>query len=111
MNLDSTLTLSSHIEKTTGKFRQRVILLSYMAKYLSPSIIDRLYKGYVRPVAEYASPLWQPRTRGTYIRAATGTSCPTVPVPERCYSSWPHAEGGDLPAGQLAQLVVEAAHP
>ena len=67
--LDSTLTLSSHIEKTIGKFRQRVILLSYMAKYLTPSIIDRLYKGYVRPVAEYASPLWQPRL--TVLEALT----------------------------------------
>ena len=32
-----------------------------MAKYLSPDIVDKLYKGYVRPVVEYSSPLWHSR--------------------------------------------------
>ena len=36
-------------------------MLSYMAKYLSPDIVDKHYKGFVRPVVEYASPLWHSR--------------------------------------------------
>ena len=44
----------------TSRFRQRAVLLSYiyMAKYLSPDIVGKLYKDYIRPVVEYASPLW-----------------------------------------------------
>ena len=59
--LDSRLSYSAHIEGVTSRFRQRVVLLSYMAKYLSPDIVDKLYKGYVRPVVEYSSPLWHSR--------------------------------------------------
>ena len=59
--LDSRLSYSAHIEEVTSRFRQRVVQLSYMAKYLSPDIVDKLYKGYVRPVVEYSSPLWHSR--------------------------------------------------
>ena len=59
--LDSKLSCSAHIEGVTSRFRQRVVLLSYMAKYLSPDIVDKLYKGYVRPVVDYSSPLWHYR--------------------------------------------------
>ena len=59
--LDSRLSYSAHIEGVTSRFRQRVVLLSYMAKYLSPDILDKLYMGYVRPVVEYSSPLWHSR--------------------------------------------------
>ena len=59
--MDSRLSYSAHIEGVRSRFRQRVVLLSYMAKYLSPDIVDKLYKGYVRPVVEYSSPLWHSR--------------------------------------------------
>ena len=57
--LDSQLKFQDHITMITSKFRQRVVLLSYMAMHLTDRIVDRLYKGYVRPTIEYASPLWQ----------------------------------------------------
>ena len=59
--LDSRLSYSAHIDGVTSRFRQRVVLLSYMAKYLLPDIVDKLYKGCVRPVVEYSSPLWHSR--------------------------------------------------
>ena len=59
--LDSRLSYSAHIEGVTSRFRQRVVLLYYMAKCLSLDIDNKLYKGYVRPVVEYSSPLWHSR--------------------------------------------------
>ena len=38
--------------------RYIIVLLSYMSPNLTPALIARLYKGYVRPSIEYASPLW-----------------------------------------------------
>ena len=40
--LDSRLSYSAHIEGVTSRFRQRVVLLSHMAKYLSPDTVDKL---------------------------------------------------------------------
>ena len=40
--LDSRLSYSAHIEGVTSRLRQRGVLLSYMAKYLSPDIVDKL---------------------------------------------------------------------
>ena len=59
--LDSRLSYSAHIEGVTSRFWQRVVLLSYMAKYLSRDIVNKPYKGFVRPVVEYSSPLWHSR--------------------------------------------------
>ena len=50
--------VQTHINSVTSNFRRRVVLLSYMSPNLTPALIARLYKGYVRPSIEYASPLW-----------------------------------------------------
>ena len=61
VRLDSRFSCSGHVENVAFRLRQRVFLLSYMAKYLSPDIVNKLHKGYVRPVVEYSSPLWHSR--------------------------------------------------
>ena len=47
-----------HFLQMITKFRQRIVLLCHMASRLPPAAILALYRGYVRPVAEYASQLW-----------------------------------------------------
>ena len=58
ITLDPRLSFQTHINSVTSNFRRRVVLLSYMSPNLTPALIARLYKGYVRPSIEYASPLW-----------------------------------------------------
>ena len=56
--LTPTLDLSTHVQQFTHKFRGRVFLLSTMARLLPFFTISLLYKAYVRPVLEYAVPIW-----------------------------------------------------
>ena len=60
VTLDRHLTFSTQITNITMKFRHRVMILSYMSKTLTPDVVDRLYKGYVRPTIEYAAPACHP---------------------------------------------------
>ena len=57
--LDSNLDFINHVATITTKFRQRAVLLIHMTKRITPAVASRLYTGYVRPVVEYASSLWQ----------------------------------------------------
>ena len=50
---------TNHVATITTKFRQRAVLLIHMTKRITPAVASRLYTGYVRPVVEYASSLWQ----------------------------------------------------
>ena len=58
ITLDPRLSFQTHINSVTSNFRRRIVLLSYMSPNLTPALIARLFKGYVRPSIEYASPLW-----------------------------------------------------
>ena len=58
ITLDPHLSFQTHIISVTCNFRRRVVLPSYMSPNLTSALITRLYKGYVRPSIEYASPLW-----------------------------------------------------
>ena len=57
--LDCNLDFASHVATITTKFRQRDVLLIHMTKRIISAIASRLYTGYVRPVVECTSSLWQ----------------------------------------------------
>ena len=59
--ISSDLTWAKHVEEITKKASSRLYLLS-QAKHASLSTNDRidLYKSLVRPVVEYACPVWHP---------------------------------------------------
>ena len=50
---------TNHVATITTQFRQRAVLLIHMTKHITPAVASRLYTGYVRPVVDYASSLWQ----------------------------------------------------
>lgn len=58
LTLNPQLSFDAYFAKICHTFRQRVNLLCYMGKHLSPSTIMLLYKSYVRPVVEYSIPVW-----------------------------------------------------
>ena len=58
--LDSHLQFRDHIQHVTTSFRQKAVLLCYMTRRLTSTVIHRLYTTYVRPRAEYAAPIWHP---------------------------------------------------
>lgn len=58
VTVTSDLNFQHHFSAIYKAFKQRVNLLVYMGKHLSPPAIISLYKGYVRPTIEYASPIW-----------------------------------------------------
>lgn len=56
--LRSDLKWTDQVNLVLGTFRKRINLLSYMATRLSPFAIKQLYQCWVRPTAEYCSPIW-----------------------------------------------------
>lgn len=58
ISLSPNLDLSPHIRNATHRFRGRVFLLCTMACLLPFSTVSLLYKCYVRPLLEYAVPVW-----------------------------------------------------
>ena len=56
--LTPSLNLSPHIQHITSKFRGRVFLLNHMSNFLPFPAVNLLYKCYVRPLLEYAVPVW-----------------------------------------------------
>ena len=58
VTITPSLNFSDHIKSITHKFRSRVFLLRHMAHFLSASTVNLLYKCYVRPLLEYAVPVW-----------------------------------------------------
>ena len=59
--LSSALDFSSYMRNVTSSFRGRVFLISQMCRPLLPlSALCLLYKCYVRPLLEYAVPVWSP---------------------------------------------------
>ena len=60
---DSRLSFQNHFESVLSKFRQRVNLLCYYVKSSNnkSTHVMILYKGYVRPVVEYAAAVWSCR--------------------------------------------------
>ena len=58
VTITPSLNFSDHIKSITHKFRSRVFLLRHMAHFLSASTVSLLYKCYVRPLLEYAVPVW-----------------------------------------------------
>ena len=59
------LSWSAHLETIISKGTQRAGLLQLMSRNLSLDVIAKLYLYYVRPVLEYASPLWHSATPAT----------------------------------------------
>ena len=58
VQLSSYLKFDNHFNTISKKFQQRVNLLCYMGRYLPYPNIALLYKSYVRPTIEYATPIW-----------------------------------------------------
>ena len=58
LTFQENLAWSAHLDKVISKGTQRAGLLKLMARTLAPEIITKLYLYYVRPVLEYASPVW-----------------------------------------------------
>ena len=52
------LNFHQHYIDMSGKFKQRITLLCYMAQRLTPKAMMLLYKSYVRPVIEYGVVVW-----------------------------------------------------
>ena len=61
VQLTSTLDFTPHYNRIKKLFVQRVNLLCHMSQYLPSDAILILYKSYVRPVLEYAIPVWYHR--------------------------------------------------
>lgn len=58
ITLKPSMSFDDYFKKISGMFRQRVNLLCFMSKHLSPATIMLLYKSYVRPIVEYSIPVW-----------------------------------------------------
>ena len=58
--LSPDLCFRDHFDNIYLKFRQRTNLLRLMASSLHPASLLLLYKSYVRPTVEYATPCWFP---------------------------------------------------
>ena len=65
ITFQSDLSWSAHLEKLISKGTQRAGLLKLMSRTLPSDVIAKLYLHYVRPVLEYASPLWHSATPAT----------------------------------------------
>ena len=65
ITFQSDLSWSAHLEKLISKGTQRAGLLKLMSRTLPLDVIAKLYLHYVRPVLEYASPLWHSATPAT----------------------------------------------
>ena len=58
IHINLCLNFDEHFCSITKKFRSRVNLLRHMSSTLPASAATLLYKAYVRPVVEYATPVW-----------------------------------------------------
>ena len=58
ITLSPNLSFSDHITKTTSKYCSRVFLLCHLTRCLPAPTINLLYKCYVKPLLEYAVPVW-----------------------------------------------------
>ena len=50
IRLDSKLSFSAHLEVAIAKSRKAIVMLKFMSKYLSRSMLSELYKLYVDPI-------------------------------------------------------------
>ena len=60
VELSSDLTWAAHINKTCKKANKSLAFLRRNLKIKDPKIKEMAYKGLVRPVLEYCSPVWNP---------------------------------------------------
>jgi len=67
VQLTPKLNFDAHFTTISTIYKQRVNLLCYMGKYLDAPTIMLLYKSYVRPMVEYAIPVWCFRLTNTQL--------------------------------------------
>gem|GEM_PF-6289982 len=61
------LKFSDHFDSIFKRFQQRVNLLCFMGRHMTPPTIALLYKSYVRPTIEYAIPVWSFRATAAQL--------------------------------------------
>ena len=53
MILDSCLNFNSHVKEKIINARRGTGVIRYLSKYVSPDVLDQMYKLYVRPHLDY----------------------------------------------------------
>ena len=66
VTMDSVLSFSIHIKNLVSKARQRSFLILRTFISRDPALLTKAFLTYVRPLLEYASPIWSP-SYSTYI--------------------------------------------
>ena len=61
--IDPTLSFTDHINTTVNKARSLSGLINISITYKSSDIMLPLYKAFIRPILEYANPVWHPHLR------------------------------------------------
>ena len=61
--IDPTLSFTDHINTTVNKARSLSGLINVSITYKSSDIMLPLYKAFIRPILEYANPVWHPYLR------------------------------------------------
>ena len=61
--MDSTLKFNAHIDHIVAKARRRAYLIRKCFVSRDPDLLIRAFNVYVRPLLEYASPVWSPQYR------------------------------------------------
>lgn len=64
ITVTSDLKWAAHIGKTIKKVNSVVYMISLTFKNLSPELVLTIYKIYIRPILEYAVPVWNPYFAG-----------------------------------------------
>ena len=60
--IDDKLTFSCHILSSTKKANKQSIIMSRCFLYKNPHLLKSAFTSYVRPILEYASPIWSPHS-------------------------------------------------
>ena len=61
--VDDKLSFSAHVLSTTKKAYKQSIIMSRCFLSKNPYLLTRAFSTYVRPILEYASPIWSPHLR------------------------------------------------
>jgi hypothetical protein len=63
VHIDSGLTFDRHVAAVVSKAKRIGFLINRCFKHLDKQTFSLLYKGLVRPILEYAAPVWSPHTK------------------------------------------------